>query len=104
MKKQIILIITVLATIQSSCRQADESVEQQIRNVEQGLMPGVIIKGNPSWTIQERMAHYNVPGVSVAVIHDYKSHGQKDMAFGIQKHASPWMRPPFSRLHPSPNR
>ncbi len=47
-------------------------VESQIKRVEQGLLPAVLIKGDPSWSIAERMKHYKVPGLSVAVIKDFK--------------------------------
>lgn len=31
-------------------------VQSRIQGVEQGLLPAVIVKGNPGWAIQERMA------------------------------------------------
>src|SRR3546814_14359937 len=42
--------------------------------VERGLLPAIVISGQPatSWHINERMARYHVPGVSVAVISDGK--------------------------------
>src|SRR3546814_16407798 len=42
--------------------------------VERGLLPAIVISGQPapSWHINERMARYHVPGVSVAVIRDGK--------------------------------
>ena len=44
----------------------------EIHQVETGLLRKVRIKGQPvhKWTIAERLAHYRVPGVSVAVITD----------------------------------
>ena len=41
----------------------------RIARVESGLLPGQVIKGTPvsRYSITERLAHYNVPGVSVAV-------------------------------------
>ena len=49
------------------------SQDPRIQRVENGLMPAQIGKGEtiPKWTIAERMAHYNVAGVSVAVIDHY---------------------------------
>lgn len=46
----------------------------QIAAVESGLLPPILIKEQPRprWTLAERMAHYNVPGVSIAVIVDRK--------------------------------
>lgn len=51
---------------------AQTSVDTQIKRVEQGLLPPVLIKGDPSWSIEERMKHWKVPGLSVAVVKDFK--------------------------------
>ena len=60
-------------------------VESQIKRVEQGLLPAVLIKGDPSWSIAERMKFYKVPGLSIAVIKDFKidwarGYGLKDIS------------------------
>lgn len=44
----------------------------EIEKVETNLIPPVFIEGDSTWTIQSRMKHYNVPGVSIAVIKDYE--------------------------------
>jgi Beta-lactamase len=49
-----------------------QSLDPRIQRVESGLRPAVLIKGEPGWTIQERMKFYKAPGVSVAVIQDFK--------------------------------
>jgi CubicO group peptidase (beta-lactamase class C family) len=59
-------------------------VQPRIEKIEKGLLSSVLVKGDPGWTIQERMKFYKVPGVSVAVIKDYKiewakSYGVKDI-------------------------
>ncbi len=45
-----------------------------IAAIENGLLTGIQIKGQAqkTYTIAERMAHYNVPGISIAVIKDGK--------------------------------
>ena len=55
------------------------ALEQRIQRVENGLLPAEIGKGEsaPKWTVSERMAHYNVVGVSVAVIDNYAIHWAK---------------------------
>jgi CubicO group peptidase (beta-lactamase class C family) len=63
---------------------AQTSVDTQIKRVEQGLLPAVLIKGDPSWTLEERMKQWKVPGLSVAVVKDFKvewarSYGVKDI-------------------------
>jgi CubicO group peptidase (beta-lactamase class C family) len=46
-------------------------MNDDISRVEQGLLPVVRVEGeNLRWTMPERMAHYRVPGVSVAVMND----------------------------------
>ncbi len=51
--------------------QPDTTLEK-IKQVENGLSSYHQIKGEPTWTIAERMEHYGVPGMSIAVVHDYK--------------------------------
>jgi CubicO group peptidase (beta-lactamase class C family) len=60
------------------------NVEPQIKRVEQGLLPPVLIKGDAAWSIEERMKHWKVPGLSIAVVKDFKvewvrSYGVKDI-------------------------
>jgi CubicO group peptidase (beta-lactamase class C family) len=57
-------------------------VESRIKRIERGLLSQVQIKGDPAWTIQERMKHYKAPGVSVAVIKDFKIDWAK--AYGVK--------------------
>jgi CubicO group peptidase (beta-lactamase class C family) len=49
--------------------------------------PPVLVEGEPSWTLSERMAHYCVPGLSVAVTENFalaweKGYGVADGALG----------------------
>jgi CubicO group peptidase (beta-lactamase class C family) len=58
--------------------------EARIKRVESGLLPSVLIKGDPSWSIAERMKSYKAPGLSIAVIKDFKvdwarAYGVKDI-------------------------
>jgi CubicO group peptidase (beta-lactamase class C family) len=47
-------------------------VEDKIKKVETGLINPIYIEGDSTWTIEQRMKHYHVPGVSIAVINDGK--------------------------------
>jgi CubicO group peptidase (beta-lactamase class C family) len=40
--------------------------------VLEGLEPEVAVAGEPGWSLEERMAHYDVSAVSLAVIDDYE--------------------------------
>lgn len=63
------LLITLwLASAATSL--ADTPHQAGIDAVIQGLRPTNSFKGDTHWTLQERMAHYGVPGVSIAVVKD----------------------------------
>jgi hypothetical protein len=46
-------------------------LEQAVQAVENGLLPAIRIAGRPqpSFRLTDRMARYNVPGFSIALIH-----------------------------------
>lgn len=61
-----------------------QSSSTKIKRVEHGLLPAVLIKGDPAWSLAERMKFYKVPGLSVAVIENYsvvwaRAYGVKDL-------------------------
>lgn len=60
------LVVLLIAALSATITETDPS---RIGRVESGLMPGQYVKGTPltRFTIAERLAHYKVPGVSVAV-------------------------------------
>lgn len=59
-------ILALLASCESA-PQVDATAEA-IRKVETGLGPPVHLVGDSTWSIEERMTHFGVPGVSLAVI------------------------------------
>ncbi len=83
MHSQIIrLLALVLVLSQLALGQAP--LAPRIRRIEEGLLPALLIKGNLGWSIQERMKQYQIPGVSIAVINDFKvewakAYGMKDI-------------------------
>jgi CubicO group peptidase (beta-lactamase class C family) len=68
-----IFIFCLLANFSPSNAQANSSGED-IRPISEGLQPTVRIKGKRSKlsSLKERMAHYKVPGVSIAFLKDNK--------------------------------
>jgi CubicO group peptidase (beta-lactamase class C family) len=63
------------------------SQNEQITAVENGLLPASVFKGDKPWTMQERMEHYGVPGVGIAVIQNseivwFKTYGLADRETG----------------------
>jgi CubicO group peptidase (beta-lactamase class C family) len=51
---------------------AATAADPRIAQVENGLRPVVLIEGDKTWTLPDRMRHYGVEGVSIAVIRDSK--------------------------------
>ena len=78
----------LLAFAATACRtphRTDDPAEFLRRHVETGLCNPVFIEGDSLWTIEERMKHYGVHGVSIAVIDSFKiawvkSYGLMDTA------------------------
>lgn len=82
--KSVFSKIILCALIFSQVTLGQSAVASRIQRVEQGLLPAVLIKGNPGWAIQGRMKHYKIPGVSIAVINNFKvewarGYGVKDL-------------------------
>jgi len=71
MKVRLILLTFVL--VLAGCAQFSKSpTERRIEKVEHGLLNAY---GDPPWEgmdITERMEHYNVPGVGIAVVNDFQ--------------------------------
>jgi CubicO group peptidase (beta-lactamase class C family) len=81
MQTKIWRILFVLL-IFSTALYAQSGLQSRIQRVEQGLLPQVLVKGDPAWTIQERMQHYKIPGISIAVINNSKIEWSK--AYGLR--------------------
>jgi CubicO group peptidase (beta-lactamase class C family) len=65
-------IILVFVGLLPALVLGQEDVAERIRRVEQGLRPERLVINQSPWTLEERMKHYRVQGVSVAVIHDFE--------------------------------
>jgi CubicO group peptidase (beta-lactamase class C family) len=79
MRKCIVLAIILLTGISCSSQNKALEVERRIQNIENGLAefttPMDMFEPDSAWagstlTLAERMAHYRVPGVSIAVVND----------------------------------
>ncbi|HEV7503573.1 MAG TPA: serine hydrolase [Thermoanaerobaculia bacterium] len=57
-------------TLGSATVPPNTDVSARIRRVETGLLPAVTLRGEPrvAWALADRMQHYGIPGVSIAVI------------------------------------
>ena len=66
---------------------AQSPVADKIQAVENGLAPNVRFDNSPTWSIEERLAHYKVPGLTIAVIEGFdiawaKAYGVSDQETG----------------------
>src|SRR5271170_4449577 len=71
MKQKLLFLLVLLCQCCSSTKKS-ENAEDKIKKVETGLINPVYLEGDSTWTIEERMKHYHVPGVSIAVINNGK--------------------------------
>ena len=73
--KNLIIIVLTLSVLAASCgkHKTDRDIEL-ISKIENNLIPSVIIEGDSleNFSLQERMKHYNIPGVSIAFINNGK--------------------------------
>lgn len=69
MRAAILLFLTLLA---APAFAQNKQVANRIQQVENNLIPFVPVKGFKGWNLLDRMKYYKVPGVSIAVIKDYK--------------------------------
>ncbi|MGZ7066006.1 MAG: serine hydrolase domain-containing protein, partial [Candidatus Aminicenantales bacterium] len=68
----IFAIIAVALAAGHAQAPAQSGADPRIGRVENGLLPPVLVKGQTTWNILDRMKFHKVPGVSVAVFYDNK--------------------------------
>jgi hypothetical protein len=70
----LLIFLNVLSPVYLLAQSASQTLElnERIRKVEQSLTGGIVVEGDSSWTIKQRMELYHVPAVTIAVIKDYK--------------------------------
>lgn len=64
--------IGVVTYLQTSNVKKLDTIQQKIDKVENSLSPLVLNQGESLWNIEKQMRRYNVPGLSIAVIHNYE--------------------------------
>ena len=90
MKSSIYLSLVLLASMVGHDLFAQSQHDSKVMagGLASSLIPPVRFKGDSVWTMESRMKHYGVPGLSMAVIKDskivlLKSYGIKDRASGV---------------------
>jgi CubicO group peptidase (beta-lactamase class C family) len=72
MKQKTVVLLLIFAVLPLAAQKPGSNADQDARivRIENGLLPAVLIKGQPAptMTIADRMKHYKVPGVSIAFI------------------------------------
>jgi CubicO group peptidase (beta-lactamase class C family) len=72
MRKLRIVLLSAAPLLLSGPASAVPQSEARIDAVENGLRPPVLVEGDHTWSLADRMKHYGVNGVSIAVIRDSK--------------------------------
>lgn len=73
-RRLVFAVAACLLAHPSSAQKASAEVEQHIQHVTSGLVGGVVLKSDEHAThkLADRMKQFNVPGVSIAVLHNGK--------------------------------
>lgn len=89
--KQTALLVLFLLNISCLAAQSaySKEVEEKIRQFENSLSGRVILKQKGRYTLEDRMAYYNVKGLSIAVVHDYKVAWAKGYGWADKKERKP---------------
>ena len=70
MKPSLHLLIALLFFVSANSQSGDKDL--RIRAVENGLIPYVPVQNFEPWNIEARMKYHKIPGVSIAVIRNFK--------------------------------
>jgi len=68
----VFIIVLVSAAGCDNKQEYSPEVQERISRVENNLTPWTIARRGPRWSLSERMAFYNIKGLSIAVIYNYK--------------------------------
>ena len=62
--------VAIFSALAAGTCVASQTLDQRVMKFEKGLRPALYLQGTtpPRWTIEERMAHYKIPGMSLAII------------------------------------
>ena len=85
--QHLFLLLPLLLTLPFSS--SGQAANARIKKVENSLSPLVKIKGESHWTLEERMKHYNTPGLSIAVVDDYQVDWAKAYGWADAKEKTP---------------
>ena len=58
-----------------------QSNDPTLTEIENGLLPCILIEGEPSLNLQDRMSYYKVPGISITIISNYQI--ERTLNYGV---------------------
>ena len=70
--KNLSLLLLIIVGLKTIAFTQNNQVKDRISQVENNLIPFVPVNGFPTWNLSERMKHYGVQGVSIAIINNFK--------------------------------
>lgn len=85
------LILVIVILIVTSCKnEITNDTIPDIIEIENGLLPSILVKGDSakSFNLVERMEHYNVPGISIAIVENGKIKWAKGYGIANTKDSS----------------
>ncbi len=68
----LLFLVSISMSGFGQAQQPPSDLQSRIKQVEENLAGMIRIEGQGKWKLEERMAYYKVPGLSMAVIKDYK--------------------------------
>jgi CubicO group peptidase (beta-lactamase class C family) len=85
--------VAVCIALGSLAAQTPDALEQRIQRIQDGLLPPVVIKGEPpvAMKLADEIAAMHVPGVSIAVIHNGRIEWAR--GFGVKSVGGPAVTP-----------
>jgi CubicO group peptidase (beta-lactamase class C family) len=86
--EKIVCLLFLVSSFSAPAQSYSNDIEAQIKTVENNLNERIKIDGK-SYTIRERMQHYGVKGVSIAVMKDYQIIWAKAYGWADEKHKVP---------------
>jgi CubicO group peptidase (beta-lactamase class C family) len=73
LKSLFVFIIVIEVAVGCDYKQEySPEVQERISSVENNLTPWTVSRRGPRWSLSQRMAFYNIKGLSIAVVHNYK--------------------------------
>ena len=92
MKNYFLIFLIVVLAQSCSKEPIHDNLSERIKKVETSLINPVLIEGDSTWSIEQRMKHYGVPGLSIAIIKDNKIEWAKTYGVMDKENNSPVTR------------